>query len=211
MSERSRIEHKNRRPFEEMYGDLPDWAIAEAIDRGIIKIDPLRDNWREALGSDSIDFRLGTKIQLLQPHKVTHFDVRQGIHEGDFALKELELGEPFTLCSGQFVIAQTLERLTLSEDMVGIMEGRSSLARLGIKVFVNAARFAPGWDNYPVLEMIGGAGVPVTLYCGEAICAFSFRRMMADVERPYGSRGRYTDPKVFHSLIAEDKERYHTP
>lgn len=203
-----RQEYTPRRPFEEMYGTLPDWAIVEGIQKGIIQIDPLPDNWREAMGTVTIDFRLGSEIQVLRTNRVTHFDVRRGVQVGDFEQIHLEEGEPFILGSGDLVVAKTREKLVLPRNMIGHMEGRSSLARIGVVVFLNAARFDPGWNNQPVLEMKGEAPVPVVLYGGEPICAFSFERLMADVERPYGERGRYTNPQTFHSLIAEDQERY---
>lgn len=206
MSERS--EYTQRRPFEEMYGKLPDWAIVEAIERGIIRIEPLVPNWRETMGTVTIDFSLGSEIQVLRANRVTHFDVRQGIKEGDFEPIYVEDGESYILSPGDFVIAKTKQRLTLPDDVIGYMEGRSSLARLGVGVFVNAARFDPGWDNYPVLEMKGAAPVPVKLYVGDAICAFSFERIMERADRSYVTRGRYTNTEQFHSLIAEDKERY---
>lgn len=197
-----------RRSFEEMYGKLPDWAIVEAIERGIIQIEPLAPNWRETMGTVTIDFALGSEIQILRTNKVTHFDVRQGVKDGDFEQFHIEDGEPFILGPGDFVIAQTRQKLTLPDNIIGYMEGRSSLARVGVGIFVNAARFDPGWDNYPVLEMKGVAPVPVILYVGDAICGFSFERIMESADRAYAKRGRYTTTETFHSLIAEDQERY---
>jgi dCTP deaminase len=200
MSERS--EHSPRRSYEEMYGTLPDWAIVQAIERGSIGIDPLPQNWRQKMGTVSIDFMLGSKVQILRADKGP-LDTRRKLEIGDYDEVHLDMGEPFELAPGALIIAKTMHRLTLSYDIVGYMEGISGLARFGVAPFVGAARFDPGYDNYPVCEIKGEGHVPVILYCGDRICAFRFERLMAEAERTYDMRGTYTDRDTIHSRIGE--------
>ncbi|MBI2599491.1 dCTP deaminase [Candidatus Daviesbacteria bacterium] len=106
-------------------------------------------------------------------------------------LVELKPGQPFILTEHDFVIATTKEKLTLPNDIVGHLHGKSSLARLGVVVHSTAARFDPGWDGHPVLEF--GTflkGKRLIIYEGSPICAFSFEKLAAPVERSYKSSAK---------------------
>jgi dCTP deaminase len=88
---------------------------------------------------------------------------------------------------GDFALVTTVENLKLSDDIVGKIEGRSSLGRLGIIVHGTASIFDPGWDGKPTME-IGNLGVmPVALYPGMRICAFTFEELSSPSEKPYNS------------------------
>ena len=86
---------------------------------------------------------------------------------------------------GEFVLATTMEHLELADDLLGRLEGRSSLGRLGIVVHSTASIFDPGWVGKPVMEL-GNIGVmPVALYPGMRICSFTFEQLSTPVEVPY--------------------------
>lgn len=55
-------------------------------------------------------------------------------------------GEAFFLHPGELALAVTYESVTLPADLVGWLDGRSSLARLGLMVHVTAHRIDPGWS-----------------------------------------------------------------
>ncbi|MBI2594590.1 dCTP deaminase [Candidatus Curtissbacteria bacterium] len=99
---------------------------------------------------------------------------------------------------GAFAITTTSEVLALPKDILGRLEGKSSLARLGILVHSTAARFDPGWNGAPVLELGNLGPKPAILYCGMPICAFTFEKLAAPVKMPYvGSRSdRYSGSKI---------------
>ena len=175
--------------LEEIIGTLPDWALREYIQQNIIKIDPLPDNWESAVDEVTIDFHLGNKLRVFTSSGLntidTRFTSREEI-ESMMHLIELKDGQPFILSENDFVIATTKERLTIPDDIIGHLHGKSSLARLGIVVHSTAARFDPGWDGHPVLEF--GTflkGKRIIIYEGSAICAFSFEKMAHKVDRSY--------------------------
>src|SRR3989338_3006629 len=121
-------------------------------------------------------------------------------------------GDPFILEPGAFAIATTKEVLKLPKDILGRLEGKSSLARLGILVHSTAARFDPGWNGAPVLELGNLGPKPAILYSGMPICAFTFERLAAPVSMLYeGSRSdRYSGSKIavaskIHSFFKGDK------
>ncbi len=63
-------------------------------------------------------------------------------------------GEAFFLHPGELALAVTYESVTLPADLVGWLDGRSSLARLGLMVHVTAHRIDPGWSGCIVLEFL---------------------------------------------------------
>lgn len=183
---------------EDIYGQLPDWVIKDYIQRGIIRIEPLLDNWETKVDPTTYDFHLGTVLQVLKPSDVP-IDPQVGVTPEDYEEVDL-LKEPYILRPGGFVIGRTLETLVIPDDIQARLDGKSSLARIAVGVHVTAARFDPGWNKPPVLELTCGPR-PVILRAGMPICAFAFDRLMAPVEKPYG--GRYNNGAV-HSLVHRD-------
>jgi len=172
-------------------GTLPDWVIKDYIKKRIIKIDPLPKDWEGSVDEVTIDFHLGNQLRVFTGDGWdiidTKYTTKQEM-ESMMKLIELKPGQPFVLSDKDFVIATTLEKLTLPNDIVGHLHGKSSLARLGIAVHSTAARFDPGWDGHPVLEF--GTflkGKRVVIYEGAPICAFSFEKLAAPVKRSYKS------------------------
>ncbi|OGD95150.1 dCTP deaminase [Candidatus Curtissbacteria bacterium RIFCSPHIGHO2_12_FULL_38_9b] len=179
-------------------GVLPDWLIGKYIKEGLIKIEPLDKNWQKKVDQVSIDFHLGTNIKLFKGGTYRFIDTRRGLPED--AMEEINLsdGDPFILEPGAFAITSTREVLKLPNDILGRLEGKSSLARLGILVHSTAARFDPGWNGAPVLELGNLGPKPAILYCGMPICAFTFEKLAAPVKISYaGSKSdRYSGSKV---------------
>lgn len=170
-------------------GTLPDWALKHHIKEGVIGIDPLPENWEEKVDEVTIDLHLGNKLRVFTFEGLntidTQFTSREEM-ESMMRLIELKPGQPFILTENEFVIASTKERITLPNDIIGHLHGKSSLARLGVVVHSTAARFDPGWDGAPVLEF--GTflkGKKIIIYEGAPICAFSFEKMAHPVSRGY--------------------------
>lgn len=170
-------------------GTLPDWVIKEYIKKGIIKINPLVSDWEQNVDEVTIDFHLGNKLRVFSGDGWDIIDTKHTNKEDMekmMKLVELKPGQPFILTDHDFVIATTKERLILPNDIVGHLHGKSSLARLGVVVHSTAARFDPGWDGHPVLEF--GTflkGKKLVIYEGSPICAFSFEKLAAPVQRSY--------------------------
>src|SRR3989344_29254 len=178
-------------------GILPDWLIGECIEKGIIKISPLPKSWRKNIDQVSMDFHLGGNIKLFRAGTYRFIDTNRGLPDDAMEEINLKVGDPFILEPGAFAIATTQEDLKLPNDIIGRLEGKSSLARLGILVHSTAARFDPGWNGAPVLELGNLGPKPAILYCGMPICAFTFEKLSAPVKMPYaGSRSdRYSGSK----------------
>ena len=96
-------------------------------------------------------------------------------------------GEAFILHPGQFALGTTLERIALPDDILGKLEGKSTLGRLGLMIHSTAGYVDPGWDGELTLELSNVATLPIMLHPGMRIGQLSFERMSSPVERPYGS------------------------
>jgi dCTP deaminase len=185
---------KSKQKFQEYphTGTLPDWAIRDYLKAGIIKIDPLPDNWEELVQEVTIDFHLGNVLKVFRKDGLNTIDTKHTSKEEMESMMEtvvLKPGQPFILTDDDFVIVATKEKLTLPENIVGHLNGKSSLARLGVVVHSTAARFDPGWDGCPVLEFgTFLTGKKIIIYEGAPICAFSFEKLGAPVDRAYVNR-----------------------
>jgi dCTP deaminase len=179
----------NKPKAEDLIGTLPDWAIRDLIKDGTIKIDPLPENWEEKIDEVTIDFHLGSVLKVFTHSGLNTIDTKHTSKEEMESMMqviELKPGQPFILTENDFVIATTKEKLTIPEDIIGHLHGKSSLARLGIVVHSTAARFDPGWDGCPVLEF--GTflkGKKIVIYEGSPICAFSFEKLSAKTDKSY--------------------------
>jgi dCTP deaminase len=164
---------------------LSDRDIVTALRAGRIKIDPEPDLATQ-LGSVSIDFRLGTTFMVFEHSRHSFIDPRRPQSIGE-AMRTIEVAEdePFIMQPGDFALASTIESLELADDLLGRLEGRSSIARLGITVHSTAAVFEPGWVGTATMELSNLGRMAVALYPGMRICAFSFEEVSSPVMTPY--------------------------
>lgn len=85
-----------------------------------------------------------------------------------------------------FVLARTVERFKMPDDVMAICVGKSTYARNGL--IVNVTPLEPGWEGHVTLELSNTTDLPSVVYVGEGICQFVFFRG----ERPsvtYSDRG----------------------
>jgi dCTP deaminase len=70
--------------------------------------------------------------------------------------------------------ARRFERVALADDLVGRLDGKSSLGRLGLLIHSTAGFIDPGFDGHITLELSNVASLPITLYPGMRIGQISF-------------------------------------
>lgn len=164
---------------------LSDQDIVAAIKTGRIKVRPKPD-FSQQLGSCSLDFHLGNTFQVFDHTRRPYVDLKHHLKPEEYMKKIVILGEePFIIQPNDFVLASTKEYIEIGDDLIGRIEGRSSLARLGILVHSTAGVFDAGWRGVITME-IGNLGVlPVTLYPGMRFCAMTFEELKSPTTRPY--------------------------
>ncbi|OGH11289.1 MAG: dCTP deaminase [Candidatus Levybacteria bacterium RIFCSPLOWO2_01_FULL_36_13] len=164
---------------------LSDKDIKLALKVGKIKITP-QPNLKEQLGSCSIDLHLGGIFRVLEHSKSAFIDAAS-INSVQEITREIKLknGEKFIMQPGDFVLAIVDEIVKIPHDLMGRLEGKSSLGRLGIVVHSTASVFDPGWDGKPVLELGNMGRMAVALTVGQRICAMTFEQLSSPAEVPY--------------------------
>ncbi|BAN68683.1 dCTP deaminase [endosymbiont of unidentified scaly snail isolate Monju] len=179
---------------------LCDRDIIAALDAGRIRLDPRPDVSR--ISGVSVDLRLGDRFRVFSSHQTPYIDLSGSREEVNAAVEKVmsdEIvvgeGERFVLHPGELALGITLESITLPDDLVGWLDGRSSLARLGLMVHVTAHRIDPGWSGNIVLEFFNSGKLPLALRPGMAIGAMSFETLSGPAERPYTKRkdAKYRD------------------
>ena len=98
-------------------------------------------------------------------------------------------GGHFVLHPGEFVLGSTFERVALPDDLVGRLEGKSSLGRVGLIIHSTAGYVDPGFEGQITLELSNVATVPILLYPGMRVAQISFLTMTTPAARPYASPG----------------------
>ncbi len=149
----------------------------------------------EAISGLTVDVRLANKFRVFNDHSAPFIDLSGPKSEVTAQLDkvmsdEIEVpeGEAFYLHPGQLALAVTYESITLPADIVGWLDGRSSLARLGLMVHVTAHRIDPGWQGRIVLEFYNSGKLPLALKPMMTIGALSFEVLSGEAEKPYNKR-----------------------
>ncbi len=162
---------------------LSDRTIRRLLDEGVIAIDPYDQS---LLQPSSIDVRVDRFFRVFHNNRYPYIDVREPQDELT-ELVEVDGERPFILHPGEFVLGSTLERITLPDDLVARLEGKSSLGRLGLLIHSTAGFIDPGWDGHVTLELSNVANLPITIYYGMKIGQLSFVQLTEPAERPYGT------------------------
>jgi dCTP deaminase len=163
---------------------LSDVDIHRYLQLGKIRISPALPP--EQFGSCSVDFRLGPEFSVFEHSRHAYIDVREKNAIQDIMRSVyVKPGDPFILQPREFALAITEETLELDDDVLGRLEGRSSLGRIGIIVHGTAGLFDPGWRGKATLELSNLGIMPVALYPGMRICSFTFEQLSSPVSVPY--------------------------
>ncbi len=181
---------------------LSDRDIKKYIKLGKIKVNP-KPNLKKQLGPCSLDLHLGNIFKIFKQSDYPYLDLKRKI-DFDKLMEEIKIKDdaPFILQPKAFVLTTTKEEFSLSNDILARLDGRSSLARIGVVVHLTAARFDPGWRGKAVMELGNLGPMPVVLYAGKTrICALTFETLSSLAEVPYLKQKdhAYANPKSPHA------------
>ena len=164
---------------------LSDRTIKQEIADGRIIIEPFDER---AVQPSSVDLTLDHRFIVFRNHTMGHIDLKANLETLTDTVEATD-GDPFILHPGEFVLGSTAERVAIPADLVGRIEGKSSLGRLGLLIHTTAGFVDAGWDGQLTLEFSNVASLPITLYPGMRIGQISFIRMTTDADNPYGTGG----------------------
>lgn len=141
---------------------------------------------RMHIHASSMDLHLGSTFKLYEHSRFAVLDpMKPETFAGNMRTITVPDNEPFMVQPGEFVLGVTRERITVPDDLVVRVEGRSSLGRLGIIVHSTAGFVDPGFSGTITLEISNLNRLPVALYPGMRVCQLAFEQMSSPAETPY--------------------------
>jgi dCTP deaminase len=169
---------------------LVDWQIRDRIARGFIRIDPYDEKFVQP---NSIDIRLGNQFVWYTPgtQVIDPYD-RESVAAG---VEETE-SDSFVIRPGAFVLARTLEYIALPDNIVATIEGKSSIARLGITLHQTGGWIDAGFRGTITLEMCNVNVRPVKVHAGMPVGQLVFYTTER-AENPYDRKAdaKYLDQR----------------
>jgi len=164
-----------------------------------LEIEPINES--QQLQPASVDLRLGTEIITFRRLNDEAIDPRS--NPEDYGQRR-EVNDSFIIQSGEFLLAETAEWMSIPDDLVAFVHGRSSWARLAIQPHA-AGLLDSGWDGYTTLEVFNMGPMPVHLIPGMRFCQVTFERLTEATDMSYD--GKYQEQSgVEMSRISEDGE-----
>jgi dCTP deaminase len=170
---------------------LSDGEITTAIEGKWIGYSPYDEKY---LNPASIDMTLNEIIREPRHYRLSglvfpEIDMREVPENHTVPMKIMASGH--VIKPGEFLLACTNETVELPPDIVGRVEGKSSVGRVGLAVHITAGFIDPGFEGQITLE-IGNLGPwPIRLHAGMRIAQIAFQRMTQPAIEPYGNKGHY--------------------
>ncbi len=169
---------------------LVDWQLLDRIRRGHISIDPFDPG---LVQPNSIDIRLGNHfVWYEEGDEVIDPYIRESIAEKTGQTR----ADSIVLSPGRFLLAETLETVGLPDNIVASIEGKSSIARLGVELHQTGGWIDAGFRGTITLEMCNVNQRPVRIYAGMPIGQLVFYTTER-AERPYDKKAdaKYLDQR----------------
>lgn len=165
---------------------LSDVDIHAAVKEGRIVLEPFDI---KRLQPATYDIRLGNTFIVNDPHTTTAIDPVKGVYPKTQKI-EVKDGDEFVLHPGVSILGYSKERFGSDEYLVEV-NGKSSLARIGLIVHNSASIVNPGHYLNIALELCNLNNVPIILRPGMEIAQLSFTTLSSHTKRNYKETGRY--------------------
>ncbi len=163
---------------------LHDDGLRAAISFGALGIDPFTP---ELIQPASVEVRLDSTFALFTGDG----PIDPSVDQSDLTrLVEVPAGEAFILAPHAFVLASTMERVSLDKWHAARVEGKSSLGRLGLRIHSTAGFIDPGFSGHVTLEIKNDQPHhAIRLHPGMLIGQLAVFRLDGPARTPYGSAG----------------------
>lgn len=164
------------------------YDIQERLDAGDLAFTPAVAP--DGIGQVSVDLRLGHRFSVFRelPPYIPAIHVDNTVFDHPDLWQHFEAEETFRLDPMTLVLAQTLEVVRIPNDLMGMVEGRSSWGRLGVTCHITAPKIDPGWEGRITLEMINLSKTPYVLRAGHDKPA---QLILMELKRPLDAADAY--------------------
>jgi len=166
---------------------LSDRDIKKAISEGRLGFESPYgiDNVLSNIKGCSVDFRLGNDFKIYEHASLVMLDPNNKDAVPPTRHFHVEDDKPFIVQPGEFVLGITAEKILVPEDMVVLIEGRSSLGRLGLIIHSTAGFINPGFEGKITLEITNINRLPIALYPGMRIGQFIVNQLSSPADISY--------------------------
>ncbi len=161
---------------------LSDKDIERALQEGNIKIEPMFPN---SMQPASVDVHLGADFLVFKNTNNICIDPKEPIDDM-MEVTTIDENRQFILHPGEFALGMTYETVTVPNNMVVQLNGKSSLGRIGLVVHATAGYVDPGNSLKITLEFHNLANLPLKLYYKMPIAQVAFVKLSSDADVPYG-------------------------
>jgi dCTP deaminase len=161
---------------------LSDRDIKKSIKEGRIVIEPMFPN---SLQPASVDLHLGADFLIFRTEKNICIDPKEPIDDM-MERATIDKDHQFIIHPGEFSLGMTYETVGVGDDIVGRLEGKSSLGRIGLIIHATAGYLDPGNKLKMTLELHNVSPLPIKLYYKMPIAQMSFTPLTSPAEHPYG-------------------------
>jgi dCTP deaminase len=165
---------------------LSDKDILAEVKAGAITLEPFDE---KRLQPATYDIRLGNTFIVNESHSTKVIDPAKGIFPSTQTI-EVDDGEEFVLHPGVSILGYSKERFGSDSYLIEV-NGKSSLARIGLIVHNSASIVNPGHYLNIALELCNLNNVPIVLRPGMEIAQLSFTTLSSHTKRSYKQVGRY--------------------
>lgn len=124
--------------------------------------------------------------EMLQPNSI---DLTLGDELLTLTGKSIDLSyDTYKLKPNEFLLGATMESIHIPLDLVGHIDGKSSIGRLGVFIHVSSGFIDSGFNGNVTLEIYNCSDKEFELYQGMSICQIVFQTLTSPVIRPYGHK-----------------------
>lgn len=180
---------------------LSDITIAEYIQQGKIKILPEFDT--KNIRPVGIRLHLGKEILIPELNQTIHLENSEQVHYKKVNIEE----EEFILKPGEFILGSTCEKFQVPRDIVCHIDGRSTVARLGLSIHCTSGIVDGNFDEprTVVLEIKNNGPLNLILKAKLAIAMLTFTKLSTAIDQKSQEQYRGQDGVVAPNLKVQKR------
>ena len=156
---------------------LSDRDIVRELNKGSLRIIPCNG---EQIQPCSVDLHLSKELKTIDGKDISLVSTDL---EGNIS------DNPYKLQPNEFILGSTEEYVEIPNHLCGQLEGRSSVARMGLMCHITAGFIDSGYFGNITLELYNASDKPFELKYGDSICQLVLHLLSSECSRPYGSNG----------------------
>ncbi len=185
-----------------MYSEID---ILKAINNKSLVVEPF---YPEMIKPAGLTLHLGPN--LLKPKAGATIDVKNNVVP-DYEEIIITRDKPYEIKPGEFLLGHTLQKVSVGQGIGFFIEGRSTLARIGLTVVQTAMLVYPGHRERTItLELANHGPNPINLYEGMKAARAALIQLKTPSKKQYDTEGKYKDqkfvgPPIFKNEFIRDK------